>query len=158
MRKVLFLVSFLLAAGMAQAQTAKEALKAFAILESHTEMGVNFRDYTSNLGEVNYHFKAFLEGPEAAKYPGIKTNLGAALGAYAEAGAVWQAGMASGDGVIYSIELIRQLVNKFPSAGQGEFAGGATMSVGGLRVSKLLPLYWEQASRSIALAKQTKIK
>lgn len=152
MRKIVA-ISMLVFAGSAQAQSAKDAIRAFARMDAHIESGMNFTDFTRALGDVNFEFKQFLDGPEAASRPDVKARLGAALGHYATAAALWQAGLSS-YGAIHSKELAASLTSAYPGLAQSEHSGGATIQGGGLRVAKVLPIYWREASIEIAAAKK----
>lgn len=152
MRKIVA-IALIVCAGSAQAQSAKEAIRAFARMDAHIESGMNFTDYTRALGDVNFEFKQFLDGPEADRRPEVKARLGAALGHYATAASLWQSSLSAG-GAIHYKELNAKLTAAYPELAQSVFAGGATIQGGGLLASKVLPIYWRQAADEIAAAKK----
>lgn len=149
----LVLASILTVSSIAHAQSARDAVVAFSKLQAKTEVGVSLSDYSSALGDANYQFKAFTEGPEAQQFPTVKEHLFAALSRYTEAAILWQSAIESGAGAIYPKAAIKIVADRYPQVTRREDDGGAAIGSGGLRASLVLPLYWHDAAQSIQAAK-----
>lgn len=152
MRKLAVVLLFL-AASAAHAQSVRDVVRAFSKLQARIEVSVGYDDYTAALGDVNFQFKEFAEGPEAARYAEVKANLAAALSRYVEAAILWQTAISSGSGAIYPVAAIKIVTARFPQTAKREEDGGATIGSGGLRASLVLPLYWRDAAINIRAAK-----
>lgn len=154
MKRILAAIALLSISGALYAEGARDATKAFAKLQARTEAGIAYRDYAAALGDANYEFKAFKDGPEWGKYPEVAHALDYALGRYAEAGMLWQLSMASGP-TLYEKSVMQQIVAKYPDAAKSLTAGGATFDTGGMQIARVLPFYWQDAATSVDAARRS---
>lgn len=88
-------------AGIAHAQSAKEALEALKKLESRVQVGISYKDYGPALGETHYKVKMFLESPDSNKNPMLAKSIGKALQHYTYANEIWGIKIAKGSDIIY---------------------------------------------------------
>ena len=70
-------------------KSAHDALAALKKLEARTEMGINYREYTSALGDTWVIVKIFVESKEADEYPKLKEHLSSAIDHYKSASESW---------------------------------------------------------------------
>jgi hypothetical protein len=148
-------VLLLMLAGAACADSARDAVKAFAKLQARTEAGVTYRDYSEALGNVNYEFKAFKDSQEWAKYPAVASALSNALGRYAEAATIWDFGITTNSPTLHEQSVIRQIAAKYPAAGKPMSAGGAAFDTGGMHITSVLPYFWQDAAASVETARRS---
>lgn len=88
-------------AGIAHAQSAKEAIEALKKLESRVQVGISYKDYGPALGETHYKVKMFLESPDSKKNPMLTKSIGKALQHYKFANDIWGVKIAKGSDIIY---------------------------------------------------------
>ncbi len=155
MRRTFAIAMAILLAGCAvHAESARDVVKAFAKLDARTEIGINYRDYTAALGDVNFEFKSFQEGPESKRYPEITRALGVALGRYTEAGMLWQLGVGGAKRLYPGEEISKWITARYPDAAKSLGEGGATFSSGGMSIIDVLPFFWKDAGENIEVAKK----
>lgn len=153
MKKLIGALLFV-AASLANAQSAHDTITAFSKLDAKIEIGMNFRDYSTAVGDLNFSYKEFADGRDAEKFPTVKAKLGAALTRYVEANMIWGSNIGS-DEALYHKDLVASITSRYPEAAESEHSGGATIVTGGgLRVRKLLPIYWRKASSEVMDAKK----
>ncbi|MBM4300780.1 MAG: restriction endonuclease subunit S [Deltaproteobacteria bacterium] len=92
-------------AGIANAQSAKEAIEALKKLESRVQVGISYKDYGPALGETHYKVKHYLDSPESNKNPKLRNSIEKALNHYIYANNIWGYKFAGkGSDIIYREE------------------------------------------------------
>ena len=71
-------------------QSARDVYKSFKKLESKIEVGINYMDYSSALGDINYEVKEFLDSREAKSKPKLADSIKMVLTHYMNAKRVWE--------------------------------------------------------------------
>jgi|YelNatPaOPRAMG01_1025707.scaffolds.fasta_scaffold76262_2 hypothetical protein len=77
-------------AGIANAQSAKEAIEALKKLESRVQVGISYKDYGPALGETHYKVKNYLDSPESKKNSKLRNSIEKALNHYIYANDIWK--------------------------------------------------------------------
>lgn len=139
----------------AHAQSAQAAIRAFIRLDARLEVGISYRDYVTELGELNFELKSFADSKDAARYPEIYTALYFALRYHLRAQEWWEGTFRSSGikTVPPGSDLGKLVLADYPDAALSVEDGGATIG-GEIDVMKLLPFMWRQASRKIAEARK----
>jgi hypothetical protein len=75
---------------IAHSQSATDAYKSLKKLESKIEIGINYKDYSTALGDINYEVKEFLESREAKKKPKLAESLERVMTHHKNAMTVWK--------------------------------------------------------------------
>lgn len=87
--------------GIANGQSANEAVEALKKLESRVQVGISYKDYGPALGDTHYKVKMYLESPNANKNPILAKSIGNALKHYIYANEIWGYKIAHGSDIIY---------------------------------------------------------
>ncbi len=142
--------------GNASAQTAKNAVRAFAKLDARTETGISYRDYVSTLGDVNFELKSFTESSEARKYPEVQKALNHAMLCHLEAKELWglKFGRYGSQSLPPTSEIAKSLLARYPEAARPLADGGAILVTGNVSIEFLIQHIWKDASRSVENAKR----
>jgi hypothetical protein len=142
--------------GDATAQTARDAVRAFAKLDARTETGVSYRDYVAALGDLNFELQSFAESAESRKYPEVQKALDLAMLRHLEAKELWGLtfGRSGSKSLTATSEIARAFLARYPDAARPLKDGGAMLSGGNVSIEFLIPFIWQDASRNVAKAKQ----
>lgn len=139
----------------AHAQSAQEAIRAFLRLDARLEVGISYRDYVAELGELNFELKSFADSNDAARLPEIYDALNLALIYHLRAQRLWEGtfGRRGTKTLRLKSDYGKLLLSLYPDAALSVEDGGATID-GEIHMMKLLPFVWGQASQKIAEAKK----
>jgi len=154
-------VSCLLVTFGATANETQDVLKAFSKMEARVETGMNFRDYSNAIGDLNFEFKSYLESSDPAKEQEMKKVLTIAMVRYMEAGTLWGLHFSARMEYLFPrTDLYKTVVAQYPDAAKDYNHGGAAIPgtvgeayTGALVIDMLLPMYWRDAATNVDAAK-----
>ena len=66
---------FIIYPGIAFSQSSKSVVISLNKLESKTEIGISFQDYSRSLGDINYEVKTFLNSKESKTKPKLAESI-----------------------------------------------------------------------------------
>jgi len=157
-------------AAVSSLQESRDVVKAFRSIDSRTASGLNFREYSREVGDLKLAIDALDEVLEHRKEQRLRDQLAQALAPYQEAKDVWAlctSGYECGYGIIafglkddavtkYAVRLLE----KYPGMNAREDQGGVLMNEGaGPRIfySRLLNALWgigQQRSKAMRASLQ----
>jgi hypothetical protein len=70
-------------------QYGKKAVESLKKFDSKIEVGINYQNFISSLGEVNFEVKSFLESPEAESNPKLRDSVKKVMEYYKLAQGAW---------------------------------------------------------------------
>ena len=156
MRTLLVLFSVLLS-GIASAQSATEAIMALKKLSAKIEVGISYREYTSELGNVNSAVKEFEGSDEAKRRPGVKAAISRVMGHYSFAQAVWLTKI-SGYAKNYlstKDSISANIISQYPDVQKSVSEGGALSEGFGLYIEEVVSIIWNTAGNDLARASES---
>ena len=81
---------FIIYPGIAFSQSSKSVVISLNKLESKTEIGISFQDYSRSLGDINYEVKTFLNSKESKTKPKLAESIQMVMTHYVNAKKVWE--------------------------------------------------------------------
>ncbi|MFH1035614.1 MAG: hypothetical protein V1806_13985 [Pseudomonadota bacterium] len=152
----LFLLVFLFLAPSAQAETAKDAIRALKKLEARTEAGISPRDYAPALGEAKFEVNLFLESQEAKQQPELAAVVIRVMEYYGDVGIVVGHNSRTSGKMIFlddpSNASVLKVIQKYPMVLRDENDGGAMSGKSFLLKGDAAILIWAEASRELKTA------
>lgn len=140
-------------------QSERDVFRAFDRLQARIEVGINLRDYTTALGDINYELKSFTEAAKTSKERTISEALSTALNEHKMASSLWeyniQMGSRYGSAAIeLDSTLGRSMAERYPDSIKPRDEGGAlTGSKKHLDVEILRRFAWRAAQAHVTRAK-----